>query len=139
MILDKILEINKRYGAMKNGIQSIVDLLDMRRKLSTYLVSFVSTELDLARRDWMNKYDDFTEEKNQMRDRHKDKGVSVAGWIVKANLGGNKRLVTEAELLYRKLDDVARFSRLVLDEMNQRISFEKDEKKQSDYYNSLNA
>lgn len=137
--LDEILEIIATYRELPADYVDIANLMYMRKKLATLGVN-LGVEVGVARANWktaQGKYE-ITRTQKQIGFYGKQKNLEKSKMYAKANTEEFLDKATEAENDFYSLDYAFRALKEVLSELNQRISYLRDEYKQEQFYNKGN-
>ena len=132
-VFDIVIDIVSSYRELPSDYIDINELMFHRKQLSTYAVT-MGTEIGIARREWKVAEAKLELAKNEHRISYERLGTTKADWYAKVNTEELLNDMTEKEALYWKLDYVFKAVREVLSEMNQRISYLREEEKQTKYF-----
>lgn len=132
-ILDEINAIVDTYNGYPEDYSNINEIMYLRKKLSTYLVSF-AVEVGNARKEWKTAEMRHEIIKNELRIKNQSLGTTKADWYAKVNSESENEESILTESVYWQLHYIFNSVREVLSEMNQRISYLREEEKQSKYF-----
>lgn len=132
-VVDIVIDIVGSYRDLPQDCVDINEMMYYRKQLSTYAVT-MGTEIGVARREWKVAEAKLEIAKNEHRISYERLGTTKADWYAKVNTEELLNDMTEKEAVYWKFDYVFKAVREVLSEMNQRISYLREEEKQTKYF-----
>lgn len=136
-VLNEILAIIEEYRGLPADYVDIEDLMHKRKLLATF-GSNLSVEVGEKRAAWRRA--EYRAEVNKVQKEisfyNKHGNLGRAKIMAKANTGDLFEAAVEAENEFFKLDYIFRNLREVLGELNQRISYLREEQKQDRFFNS---
>jgi len=135
-IQEQILELVGTYRKFPTDSNDITGLITLRRVLAGLNV-LLGDAVGKARREWKKAVIEGEIEKAQKQIFFygKHSNMEKAKMYAKANIKEFYDRATKAEGDFNELDYLFRSLREVLSELNQRISYLRDEKKQEQFYN----
>jgi len=138
-VKDKILEIVKWYRGLPADHIDIIGLIYARKQLATYGATF-SVEVGKARAEWKRADYKYEVIKNQKKIVFytKQGNLGKADIYAKANTEEFFEASMEAENYFFELDYIFKSLREIQGELNQRISYLRDELKQDRFFNNGN-
>lgn len=132
-VSDIVIDIVNSYRELPQDFADINEIMYYRKQLATYSVT-LSTEIGVARKEWKIAEALYETSKNQKRLSYERFGTTKADWRARANMEDEFKDLNTKETIFWNLDYIFRAVREVLSEMNQRISYLREEQKQSRYY-----
>lgn len=132
-VFDVVIDIVESYKAFPQDFVDINELMYHRKQLSTYSVT-MATEIGDVRKEMVRAESKYEIAKNEKKISYSKMGTTKAEWYARVNTEELLNDWKEKESLYWKLDYVFRAVKEVLSEMNQRISYLKDEEKQTRFH-----
>lgn len=139
-IREEILNVVRWYKQLSPDYNDITNIMYARKKLAAYGVG-LGVSVAKARGEWKlatTRYEVFRTQK-QIQFYGKHKNLEKSKMYAKANTEEFLKKSIEAENNYYDLEYLFRSMKEVLSEMNQRISYLRDEYKQEQFYNSDNV
>lgn len=133
---DEILEVVRQYRELPADYMDITDLMHKRKMLSTLGVTF-SVQVGQARAKWKRATFRYEVERNQKQINFYSKqgNLGKAEIYAKANTEDLYEKSIEAENVYFELDYIFKAVRETMGELNQRISYLREELKQERFFN----
>lgn len=136
-VLNEVLEIIGEYRELPADFVDIEELMYKRKMLATY-GSNLAVEVGNKRAAW--KRAEYKHEVNKAQKEinfyHKNGNLGKSKIMAKANTSDLFEAAIDAENDFFKLDYIFRNLREVLGELNQRISYLREEQKQERFFNS---
>lgn len=134
-VKDEILAIVGEYRKLPADYMDIPELMHKRKLLATYGANF-SVEVGNARAEWKRatyRYE-VTKTQKQIVFYKKQSNLGKAEMYAKANTEEFYEKSVEAENKYYELDYIFKALREILGELNQRISYLREELKQERFF-----
>lgn len=133
-----IADIIEWYRELPSDYNDIEEVIYKRKLLATYSFRF-AVEVGDARKDWKSAEARYESIKNQKRISFSTKhGTTKGDWLARGNCEEELNLSNNFESIFWKMHYIFGATKEVLGEMNQRISYLRDEEKQEKFYNSGN-